>query len=121
MAMLCPHCNLPMTDEESRLGACPVCEIPLPGMTPTVVSKPEVLTQTSPYSRTWLIGGSIVLLLLFVGIWFATSGPRNKEDDRKDDTLVADNRKPKDDSAKEDPKPLPEPKLPEPKQPEPVP
>src|SRR5688572_6552798 len=110
MAMLCPHCNMPMTDEESRSGACPVCDKPLPGMTPAVVSRPEPLPSNPPYSRVWLIGGVLGLLLLCVGLWFATGRPQKEDDEKKEEPRVADNRKSKEDPPKEEKKPLPEPK-----------
>jgi hypothetical protein len=72
MAMTrCPECNAPLTEEEARSGACPMCTAELARAAPTALRKsapPPV--RTSSVAVLWAVVGAIAFCFLPVGIIF---------------------------------------------------
>lgn len=57
----CPQCKLPLTEEEARPGACPVCQAVLPGASPQPV-------RVAPTTAPAVEGSSNIVL------WFTIAG-----------------------------------------------
>ena len=44
----CPQCNLPLTDDETRNGVCPICAAALAGAAPTPSANPPAHPTLAP-------------------------------------------------------------------------
>ena len=72
----CPACNIPVTEDEYKLGKCQICEQPFPEpVVDTPSNKAQVIAQRPRSNSDWTTRGLICVgfLLLACLIWFGTS------------------------------------------------
>lgn len=116
----CPSCQLPMTDHEATLGACPACAAPLvqPAARPAIASapKPAPTISTPSLVPLWIVLGA-TLAVAGGGMWhFSARSQQVAPDKQAGSPTVAQFTKP--------PEPVKEPQAtaaPEPKEEEPEP
>jgi hypothetical protein len=96
----CPHCRLPLIEEEARTGVCPVCAAPLRGEAPPPApaeipgppsSEPPRAVRTLP----WALLGKVALCLLCAAIEFYLLLPPRPSEPQPEKAAVPAGRKPK--------------------------
>src|SRR5262245_38525871 len=80
MARLCPHCNLPMCEEEARAAACPGWAGPLAFETPGVPAPPPPAPPPAR-SRLWPVCGGLAIcgLIVFLIVFNLPSEAQEEE------------------------------------------
>jgi hypothetical protein len=70
----CPQCKLPLTEEEARPGACPVCRVALPGVLPptSLVARPTApAEEESSNAVLWFAIAGLSICALGLILWFS--------------------------------------------------